>query len=165
MRRSYKGSQFNSGQSLIEVIIGIAIAAMLTISLISVGLITNRSSRSAKNTAQATKLAQEKIEDVRVIRDRRGYTYVAGLTRGVCHKTDAPTDDPITWSLITISPCPETVPGPAENVTFTRSIVLSDSNPVDADKRLVTVTVNWNEPGGARSVKNQTLFTRWDQLP
>src|SRR3989338_8355803 len=66
--------KFLSGQSLVEVVVSICIAVILAISLITTSLITQKSSRSARNNSQATKLVQQTMEQLRVLRDRKGFS-------------------------------------------------------------------------------------------
>ena len=64
---------FSGGQSLVEVVVSVGIAVMLAISLITTSLITQKSSRAARNNSQATKLVQQTLEQLRVYRDRYGF--------------------------------------------------------------------------------------------
>src|SRR3989338_9855914 len=84
------------GQSLIEVVIGAGISVILAIALISTSLIVQKTARAAKNNTQATKLAQETIEQLRVMRDRKGF---AAIGVGDCRGLVATGIDPVTWQL------------------------------------------------------------------
>src|SRR3990172_11075319 len=64
---------FFGGQSLIEVVVSVGVAVLLAVSLITTSLITQKSSRSARNNSQATKLVQQTLEQLRVYRDRYGF--------------------------------------------------------------------------------------------
>jgi len=68
--RNYKG------QTLIEVVVAVGVVVLLAVSLITTNLVTQKTSRSARNTTQATKLAQDYAEKIRIIRDRDGYEYI-----------------------------------------------------------------------------------------
>jgi type II secretory pathway pseudopilin PulG len=66
------------GQSLLELIVVIAVAVIVIGALVFATFSSLRNSQFAKNQSQATKLAQEGIEQVRTFRDRDGsviFTY------------------------------------------------------------------------------------------
>ena len=98
-------SRCKLGQSLVEVIVSVGIAVILAIALISAGLISNKTARSARNNTEATKLAEQYIEQIRVFRDRRGYTSAfTSISNDTCYILQIPnSNDPSTWSLITSS--------------------------------------------------------------
>lgn len=58
------------GQSLVEVLVAIGIATLLGVALLSTAVLTQKASRSAQNTANATKLVQEMLEELRIFRDQ-----------------------------------------------------------------------------------------------
>ena len=153
---------FFSGQSLVEVVVSIGIAVMLAISLITTSLITQKSARSARNNSQATKLVQQTLEQLRVFRDRAGFSELPNApTAIICvdlNIVDA--NDPSTWAFVTPVPCPyfETIP----DTIFSRQIEFLNDG---AEKRLITVTVSWDESGQTRSVKSQTFLSLWQNFP
>lgn len=59
-----------SGQSLLEVIIALTVGILVVLALVFAVIFSLRNANFAKNSAQATKLAQEGIERVRTGRDR-----------------------------------------------------------------------------------------------
>lgn len=59
-----------NGQSLIEVLVAVGVATLLGIALVSTAVLTQKTSRSTQNTAYATKLAQEMVEQLRIFRDQ-----------------------------------------------------------------------------------------------
>ena len=153
-------SRCKPGQSLVEVIVSVGIAVVLAIALISAGLISNKTARTARNNTQATKLAQQYIEQVRVYRDRQGFSTL--LTKGngeFC--VDSSNADPSLWDLVAL-PCPIVTLG---GVDFSRSITIADTFPSDSThKKLVSATVSWNESGGTQSVTSQTILSLWSSL-
>lgn len=60
------------GQSLLEVIIAMTVGILVVTALVFAVIFSLRNAQFAKNSAQATKLAQEGIERVRTLRDRDG---------------------------------------------------------------------------------------------
>jgi type II secretory pathway pseudopilin PulG len=140
-----------SGQSLIEVIVSVSIAVIVAIALISMSIITGRAARAAKNNTQATKLAEEYIEQIRAYRDRNGFSVVSA------NVTD--------YHMDVLQPEASWLQSGVENITidntvFTRKLSISDGG--NADKKKVTVTVNWTAQGGVQAVANETYLTKWD---
>ena len=73
--------QNDKGQTLLEMVVVIAVALLVVAALTFATISSLRNSQYAKNQAQATKLAQEAVEKIRVIRDRDGevsFTYAQG---------------------------------------------------------------------------------------
>ena len=167
MRRNYKlvsgywSLVTGNGQSLIEVVISIALAAILAISLISTTLITQRTSQSARNNTEATKLAQEWVEQVRVFRDRHDFDELETTAVPPLCRIDASDLDPDKWTLQG-GVCPvDLVIG---TITFRRELSISELVPPDPNKRLLTVRVIWDEPGGQKEVKHDTVFSKWENF-
>ena len=156
--------KFLSGQSLVEVVVSIGIAVILAISLITTSLITQKSSRSARNNSQATKLVQQTIEQLRVMRDRRGFstsTFPSAPTT-TCFTFNTPDlNVPSTWNLTSGCSTPTVSLG---TTIFTRKVEMIDQG-ASAEKRLITVTVSWDESGQTRSVKSQTVLGLWQDFP
>lgn len=72
------------GQTLIELIVAIAVSILVLGSLVFATITSLRNAQLAKNQSQATKLAQEGLEGVRSIRDRNGeifFSYYSGSSR------------------------------------------------------------------------------------
>lgn len=155
----------SSGQSMIEVVVGIGVATLLSVALISTSIYTQKLSRSAKNNTQATKLAQESIEKVRIFRDRKlnGFT---SLPASGCATLDSTNADPGLWSLSTIT-CPSlplasgtTPPGVQtvvlDQVTFIRWLQFANPTP---SKKTVVVNVAWQEATSWQLVTNTTFLS------
>lgn len=60
------------GQSLMEMIVVVAMAALVIAALVFATIVSLRNASFAKNQTQATKLAQEGLEKIRSLRDRDG---------------------------------------------------------------------------------------------
>ncbi len=147
------------GQSLIEVVISIAIAAILAISLISTTLITQKTSQSAKNNTEATKLALELTEQLRILRDRQGYD---SIQAGDC-RLNSTSPDISNWdSLNTGCGNDDVVLG---TTIFDRSYSVFEISTVpDPERKLITVTISWDEPGGEKQVTHDTIFSNWESF-
>lgn len=63
----------NSGQTLIEVLIGLTMTVFLLSALVVATTQAIKSSRFARSQARATHLAQQQIEELRNIRDEDGW--------------------------------------------------------------------------------------------
>ena len=157
---------FLGGQSLVEVVVSIGIAVILAISLITTSLITQKSSRSARNNSQATKLVQQTLEQLRVFRDRNGFSVstfpsVLAIT---CFTFATPDlNVPSAWTLTSGCSTSQTVS--LGTTIFTRKVEMINEPLVTAEKRLITVTVSWDESGQTRSVKSQTFLSLWQDFP
>lgn len=142
------------GQSLVEVVVALGVVVVLAIALVSSSLITQKTSRSAANTAQATKLVQQNIEQIRVFRDRSGFGSLANSNCWVMVTSDP---DPLTWRLANTAPntCPESII--LGQTTFKRSVRIEDA--VNANQKRITVTVTWADSGGVQTVSNTTVLS------
>jgi len=147
------------GQSLIEVVIALAVVVGLAVALLTTTLVVQKASRTSKNNSQATKLVQQNNEQIRILRDRQGF---ASLVNNNCWVlTNTGDTDPNNWKLANSSSappvtCPELVP--LDQALFNRSLKVEDG--VNTDQKKVTVTVSWTDSGGTRSVSNQTILSR-----
>lgn len=133
-----------------EVVVAMGIVVVAVVALVSTVIFTQKSARSASAQTQATKLAEQTIEQMRVIRDRRDFGY---LTDGPCFVLDATGADPNLWSLAACGTPPSFTLG---NIDFTRSIAVE---PAGSNKKKVTVSVSWQESGGTKKVENVTFFS------
>jgi len=154
---NFQFSIFNwRAQSLIEVVVAMAVITGLAIALVTMSLFSQKTAREATNTTQASKLAQENIEQVRIFRDRQGYSAFSSVSDG-CHTLGTSNPDPSTWSF---SPSFDCLTGTGETKTldktdFYRKIKIES---VSATKK-VTVTVSWTDSSGTQKVTNTTLLS------
>ncbi len=142
------------GQSLIEVIVSVGIAAILAVAIISASLVSNKTARTARSNAQATKLAEEYIEEIRVFRDRQGY---GALSNNSCYIINMPSSDPSSWTLTDGGSCPQTLVEGGMN--FTRQLAIADGT--DLNTKLITATVQWIDSGGTQTVTSHTILSLW----
>lgn len=168
MKANHKrNSKFRIGQSLIEVVVALAIVIMLAISLVATTLLVQKASNNARNSTQATKLVQQNIEQIRVFRDRQSTGFAALPSTG-CYTLNATNSDPVLWSLNYIaeseegSSCEGFPPNGAEtvalnNTSFRRWIVFD--NPTSTE-RTVTVVVIWKDSSGTQQVSNSTFLSK-----
>lgn len=149
---------FRLGQSLMEVVVAMGLVIIAVVALVSTTIFTQKSARSANAQVQATKLAEETIEQMRVLRDRKGYSAI--VIGQPCYMFFAPTTDLELWKL---DPCmpPSGEIISEDNIEFTRKIETSEINSGGTVKKQVKVTVSWLESGGTRKVENVTFFSNF----
>lgn len=143
-----------NGQSLIEVVIALGVVVVLAVSLVSTSLITQRTARSAKNNTQASKLVQENIEQLRVVRDRQGFPTLANRECATLNTANA---DPSLWTIETSS-CPDGEQLTLDNTDFRRKFSIGP-DPLDlsnSKKKQIIVSVFWQDTGGPQEVSNVT---------
>lgn len=161
MKESFsKNFQFDDGQSLIEVVVSIAIAAILGIALVTTTLITQRTSESAKNNTEATKLAQEGIEQIRVFRDRNGYSELEAIVNPNCFYivTNVINGETL-WGDESVR-CPDGDDIRLDNTVFFRKMSMRDG--IQSNTKIVTVDINWEDSKGKQNVKSETILSRWE---
>ena len=149
-------NRLRKGQSLLDVVVAVGIVAALAVALITTILFTQRASRSTASTTQASKLVQQNIEQMRIFRDRQGFSSFPA-SDGNCFILNSDNPIPTNWEL---NVCPaETPSGKAEvfnNVTFFRRIAISTQSP---NKKKVVVTASWTDSQGLPTVANTTILT------
>ncbi len=169
MRKRYRRVKsqmlLRRGQSLLEVVISVAIAAILAVALVTVTLVTQRTSESAKNNTEAAKLVQEGIEQIRVFRDRNGYD---ALVNGDCYSVATEqVGENIEWNLLTAE-CLANPDGALirlDNTAFYRKISIQDgAGGPGSGTKLITVNVTWEDQKGKQLVKSETVLSRWEQF-
>ncbi|OGE14987.1 hypothetical protein A3F00_05035 [Candidatus Daviesbacteria bacterium RIFCSPHIGHO2_12_FULL_37_11] len=163
----------SSGQTLLEVIVVIAVGIIIVGVLVFATIFSLRNANSAKTNAQATKLAQEGLEKVRISRDRSGT--IAGFPPGSWV-------DATFWSTnISVSTCIppqncyfkldsgdllyngsfETPPlTQGESIgNFTRFIILSDDGNF-ASWKIVESVVSWSDFSGLHQSRVKTVLRK-----
>lgn len=146
------------GQSLIELVVSLAIA-ILVLSSLAFAIITSlRNAQFAKNQAQATKLAQESLEKIRSLRDRNGvvdsyyfndlWSRPLSCAEGTCYyffnQSGVLTEGN---SVETIVP------------NFTRQIQIEDiSAATSATQKQITAVVRWNDSAGVHESRLTTIL-------
>lgn len=137
----------NQGQLLVELLIALAMMAIL-IPAVTAGFIASRQGKAQeRQRLEATALAREAGEAVRVVRDA-GWSSVA--TNGTYH----PEITGATWTLAS---------GSATIHGYTQSVTIGDVSPPDPSKKFITVTVSWGTPIPS-NVTNSFYMTRLTNL-
>lgn len=74
------------GQSLVEVLVVLVIAAVMVIALIMIILASLKNAQFAQNQTQATKLAQDTIDKIRILRDKNSNNTLANYSPTGCFR-------------------------------------------------------------------------------
>lgn len=177
VRLKLNSFKFSSGQSLIEVLIAFTVSVVIGMALVSAGLATQRASISARNKSQATKLAQQYLEEIRLMRDTGGFPIPShnanGSVQTYCWTIDTSSGtDPSAWQLIRVHTNPNVCnlwnnPGQVvgdeqvslNNTVYYRRLVFTQITPNVSSK--VTAKVMWAEGVNNRIVSAETTLTKW----
>ena len=146
MTQKFNRLKILPGLSLIEVMVSLAVLGLLAVALISTTLITQKGARAAKADTQAAKLVQEYSEQIRIFRDRKGFSSLVNTpaNQSTCiNSTNF--SNPESW-ILTTAGCPEQ--NVVDNVTFTRQLNIA---PIDDHKKQVTIAVTWVDSGGTQT--------------
>jgi len=139
-----KHLSFEKGQSLVELLVAIAFAAILLPALLT-GFVSSREGKAQQNQRLlAMPLLREAQDATRVVREKNWSTFAV-------NGTFYPVISGNTWALAAGT---ETVNG------FIRSIVISDVSPLDPSTKKVVATVSWSTPRTSM-VSSTTYLTRY----
>lgn len=143
---------FQKGQSLFELVVAIAMSALVIVTIVS--LVTNaiRSSTFSKDNALAAAIASDGMEWLRSQRDDNINTFLDNVTTPIwCFTT-------LDWG----SPGSCVATNQIDNL-FTREGDFTVSTP--SGKTLINATINvyWNDSQGTHTVSNNSIFTDWRQ--
>lgn len=168
------------GQSLLEITVSIGVAAVIIVALTIVTITGLRNSEFAQDQAQATKLSQDWLEQVRSISDRNGYinsvynpwnqvgsidcspgpdcTYIIGTINGN-NCVNSQGSGPV---CLVSSNSPQAVSG----TPFSRLLTVRDCNTApdsssncSGHQRKVTSVTSWSDPSGAHQSELITILT------
>lgn len=150
------------GIGVVEIVVVVGIVSIIVLSIFQLVVVATRPIAFGSRQAEATYLAEEGIEAVRLLRNESWTTKIATLT-------DSATYYPVlvsnAWTLAS------TNPGPI-NGTYTRTIVvstavrdgsddISSTGTPDPKTKKVTATVSWVEHGQNQSVILETYLTNF----
>ena len=158
--------KMENGQSLFEVVVALAISALVIVALVSLTTNSIRTSTYSKNNSLATTYANQAIEWLRGQRDSniaifRTKAQALQTSPGGCFNSfptiwnNWPTTAPANC------PAPTTIAGTpfVRRIKFTiTTIPVSLKTLVQAD-----VTVSWTDSQGKHTVTSATVFTDWRQ--
>ena len=152
--------KLTNGQSLIEVLVAFGVVVAVGMALITASLATQRTANSARNKTQATELAQQYLEQIRVIRDIKGFSGIP--TSGCKTVTNSSSSNPALWDVNTN--CTGTPPAdgeliPLNNINYYRKVTFFVITTFISTRAVVLVT--WKEGVNDRSVTNETIISKW----
>lgn len=144
--------KLNRGQTLLEVVIAIALLVLVLTVMVSATVASMANNRLAKERAIATRLAQSAQDWLRGQRDQLGWTtFSAPFNNGdYCMAS-------LTWTLPSSS-C--TTPVVSSNASYTRNITISNFGANSLDYRIL---VEWYSGKAIKeSVYVDGKLTKWD---
>lgn len=141
-----------SGQSLFEVIIAIAVVAVALTALVSLGTNALGNAQFSENQSTGASLTQEALEWVREQRDLNWDDFVRDI--------DVNGE---TWCLENLSFNSPGECGSNDLIAdrFTREVTLNTDDPNIPQVVEVEVTTSWIESGNQKSSKANTVLTDW----
>lgn len=157
------------GQSLIEVIVAATVGILVVTALTFATIFSIRNASFAKNSAQATKLAQEGLENVRSIRDRDSIVdfnanrinfsglFALDLSHNSC------SDKPCYFRFVSGILSQGTDVNFEPVGSFKRQVAIGDQvSPVDTtgSEKTVTVIVQWKDFAGDHESKLTTILRK-----
>lgn len=161
------------GTTLIETLVAIALAIVVVVAMVSLGISSQRNANFAKNQLVASKLSQEGMEAVRSVRDNGGSNLISscfsnttwnGLwndqVNTLCGGTlfilsfDSVNN---VWDLIRDN-LPETV-----QTIFSRQVSITDDASTYSYQKVVTVTTTWVDSSGTHNSQVVDYLTKWKQ--
>jgi len=178
LMRSFLKLRNECGQTLIEVVVALAVTIIAVTALTLIAVNSVRNSQFAQNEAQAKALMEKTLEQVRLVRDSQGWGdgVNTGFSRYTANNTTCykPQQNGTTWELQSVS-CPE---GLADADGFYRTLTLCDGQfghcppcpsgyglecipELDANSRMVSVVIGWFDLTGYHSVKSDTVLSKW----
>ncbi len=142
-------SGFQSGQSLIELLIAIGVAGIfITGAMLSVD-VALRSTAQNKQVQPASFLAQELMDAVVVAARTNWQQNIAAPTLGNPY-----------FISVGVSTAGKEASSPLNGVTYQRFFTISDASPVDASKKLIMVTVEWPAASPTNNITLARYVTR-----
>ena len=147
----------DKGQTLIEVVLAVAIAVIVIYALVSLATISMLYAQSSLRRSEAVKLANAGMEAFRLERDMGGFDSGCLVPSGLGN-TYIISDSPTTCAFLEMTSNPYESITPRTNVIYKRSMTVED---VGADKKNVRVTVKWTEGTSERKVSMSGVLTNW----
>lgn len=141
------------GQSLFEVVVALAISAVIIIALVSLVSNSVRNAVFSRNSTQAALMAQEAIEWLRGERDNDTAAFLVNVQIPTYCLMN------LNWNQSGSCGTNDFIAGTSfiREVAFSLSTI-SGKTLVQAD-----VTISWRDTQGIHEVKNSTNFTDWRQ--
>lgn len=150
------------GFGVVEIVVVAGLASVALVSILQLAVVVNRPIAAGVREAEATYLAEEALEAVRVVRNESWTDNIDPLANDT---TYYPIIASSAWTLTT------TDPGPLQ-ARYTRTVTfgevyrddddnISDTGELDPKTRKVTATVSWTEHGQSKNVTLETYITNF----
>lgn len=152
----------SNGNSLVEVLVATTVGILVVSALTYATIFSIRNASFAKNSVQATKLAQEGIEKVRTLRDRNGIVYYNEGNLSATNFSEL-------WQFVFICPdnCYFRFKGVFTNVNvtdfetiqpnFKRQFWIEDAG---TEQKKITSFVQWTDFSGTHESKLTTILRK-----
>ena len=147
MDKKIKGQE--TGQSLFEVVVSLAIMTAVIVAIVILSSNAVRNSSFSRNKTLATRYSQEATEWLRGERDENWSTFFnRAITSGIYCLDD------LDW--FSIGTC-----GGSDFIPDTILVREMSLNIVNPDRIDITVSINWEDPQGVHVVNSATTYTDW----
>jgi type II secretory pathway pseudopilin PulG len=141
------------GQSLFELVVAIAISALIIVAMVSLAVNSIQNSSFSKNKARAATYAQEATEWLRGQRDTNTDAFIIHITNLGGNKMCL---NSLSWTVGTCGTVKIT------DTPFQRDVVFSFGP--DAETVIAAdITVSWTDAAGLHQVTSATNFSDWRQ--
>jgi len=147
----------NRGQTLIEVILAVAVAIIVIYALVSLATVSTLYAQSALRRSEAVKLANAGMEAFRLERDIGGFDSFCLRSNGL-DNTYIISSSPATCAFLDISDSAYEAITLRTNVVYRRSMVVEDAGDT---KKNIRVTVKWTEGTSERKVSMTGVLADW----
>lgn len=158
-----KSANLERGQSLFEIVVALAISALIIITVVSLVTVSIKSSTFSKNQTLAASYAQEVTEWLRGQRDTNIATFITRAGTDVSPKYWCMPD----LGFDTNRHCSKT--DPVDKITqtmFVREVKIAWHTDITSGKMIIKaeVTVTWTDSLGTHTFNSATTFTDWRQI-
>lgn len=144
------------GQTLVEVIVAIAIMAVIVVGLVSASRQSVRTEQSARAESDATKLAEEGIEQIKAVYNDQSFDKIQTNTCYYPFYNSSSNK----WDIDTCKGGNNLITPPGSTITFTRKIYAFDTTGAVSDAVCVYSVVFWNDQKGPRNAYQQTIIAK-----
>ena len=147
-----------NGQSLFELVVAVAISALVLVAIVSLASNSLRNASFSKNSALASSFAQSTTEWLRTQRDGDIVNFLAHVSLNSPLPTTYCFTD-LNWNYPTSCTGGQVIAG----TPFTRSGVFTVSYPGGKTSVEAQITVSWTDAGGIHEITSSTTYTDWRQ--
>ncbi len=149
-------NSYSKGQSLFELVVAIAVSALIIVAMVSLTTNSIRNSSYSRNKTQAVTFSQQAVEWLRGERDNDTEDFIYhSITPAWCLPS-------LEWSIPASNPvadCTAKISG----TVFSRWVTFDTT--LQSGKTVVeaSVVVTWSDAEGLHEIRNSTILTDWRQ--